>query len=212
MPSLAGPRDEWIAAIQAPSRQWAVLIRHGLALSTQSTYKSAVSQWERYAANYSIAAWPVTTALLEQWIVDRTVGSSNRIQATTMESYLQALRSHHIDKRLSTAVFDTAIIKRLLRGAKSLHPSLRRERRPILPPMLAQLLQQGNLSKDDYNNNVALSLAFAAFLRLGEITYGRKENLTSGIFIGITRADVCISAIHDHLILRIKRLKTDHEH
>jgi hypothetical protein len=185
---------------------------HGLALSTRSTYKSAVSQWERYAANYSIAAWPVTTALLEQWIVDRTVVSSDRVQATTMESYLQALRSHHIDMRLSTTVFDTAVIKRLLRGAKSLYPSLRRERRPILPPMLAQLLQQGNLSKDDYNNNAALTLAFAAFLRLGEITYRRKENLTSGTFMGITRADVCISATHDHLVLRLKRSKTDYEH
>jgi hypothetical protein len=103
---------------------------HGLALRTRNTHKSAVFQWDRYAANYSIAAWSVTTALLEQWIVDRTVGSSDRIQATTMESYLQALRSHHIDKRLSTAVFDTAIIKRLLCGAKSLYPSLRRERLP----------------------------------------------------------------------------------
>jgi hypothetical protein len=129
-----------------------------------------------------------------------------------MESYRQAKRSHHIDERLSPTVFEKAVIKRLLRGAKSPYPSLRREPRPILPPIFAQLLQQGNLQKDDYNSGAAFTLAFAAFLRLSEITYRRKKNLTSGTLMGITRADICTSAAHDHLIHRLKRSKTDYKH
>jgi hypothetical protein len=158
--------------------------------------------------SFSMKPWPASERLLQQWIAQRAL--SGAVTGTTIESYLSALRSEHIDRRLLLQVFDTLAIKRLIRGAKSINSaSAKRDRLPILPPILG-LIVFGQ-SRDDCNVNAAITLAFAAFLRLGEITYDKRASLSQAFASNhVTRSDVCLAS--DHLVLRLKRSKTDYEH
>lgn len=213
MAVVTSPPEAWIHSINPPTRQWALLMWHSLSPRTRAAYASVVAQWERFCYEYRLPAWPVTPDHLRVWIPLRYSSPCSSVAGATMENYLSALRSHHIDLRLPLDVFDSPEVKRLVRGLKSLNPSTKRkERLPILQPTLGAMLRTERLSRDDYNINAAFTLAFAAFLRLGEITFKPNADTTSLAFVRehVTRSDVMLE--EDHLVLRLKRSKTDYEH
>lgn len=136
-----------------------------------------------------------------------------RIKPSTIRAYVSAIRSHHIDANHDISVFDNPIIKRILDGAASMNPPITAERLPISKDILLQLVgsNTGSKSIKDLNFNAAATMAFAGFLRLGEITY-TKAQMDSRAFTTTkcTRNDVTLAA--DHMTLRLKRSKTDLTH
>jgi hypothetical protein len=135
-----------------------------------------------------------------------------RIKAETLSSYVSAIRSCHVDKQLPTATFDSPVIKRLLAGALSLSPPTKRARLPITRDILSKIVTAG-ISKKYRNLDAAFTLAFAGFLRMGEITYTTKERKAPSFSaIKVTRSDIQFSSNLDHMLLRLKRSKTDSEH
>ena len=133
-----------------------------------------------------------------------------QLKPSTIASYLSALRSYHIERRIDTAVFDSPHLLRLVQGARSLFPGRRRERLPVTRDILSKITPTP-ASQDDYNIDAAFKLAFAGFLCMGEFTHTRaREGAQSFTTTGLTRSDVTLSS--DHAIVRPKRSKTDKMH
>ena len=131
----------------------------------------------------------------------------SQFKPATIISYLSTLRSHHVNHRIDTAVFDSPHLLRLVQGARGFFPSRKRERLPITKDILSKITPPP-MSRNDYHINAAFKLAFAAFLRIGEFIYTYTKKITPSFkAIGLTRSDLTLST--NHAIIRLKRSKTD---
>jgi hypothetical protein len=203
--------------VKAPSECFGQLLWHGLSDGTRNSYRPAIKSWESYCDLHGVEKYPASLYHLGEWITQRIFGNASpgmsRIKPTTMRAYVSAIRSHHVDANHDISVFDNPIIKRILDGAMSMNPSTTAERLPITKDILTKLVSSSAQSKSirDLNFNAAATTAFAGFLRLGEITYTKAQR-DSRAFIATkcTRNDVTLAK--DHMILRLKRSKTDVNH
>ncbi|KAF2174419.1 hypothetical protein K469DRAFT_550845, partial [Zopfia rhizophila CBS 207.26] len=166
--------------------------------------------------------WPATRETLGLWIVQRAFGSNaphmGQVQGTTLQSYLSALRSVHVDLGLSINVFEEDHIQRLIQGAKNLFPAQsRRKRLPITRDILLDVLSKratrGEDPIDTRNLNAAFTVAFSGFLRMGEFTYKASDLIDTRRFATerLTKRCITLSATRDHMILHLPRSKTDHD-
>jgi len=94
-----------------------------------------------------------------------------------MKLYLTGLKSYHLDLGIEYAAFSDPRLERTLHGIKRDHNEPgRRQRTPLTRPHLLLLLSKMSLT--DYNDVVlraAFTLAFAAFLCMGQFTYKRTD-------------------------------------
>ena len=125
---------------ESPSHQYAQLLWAGLSPGTRRSYRAAVQSYEHYCGLHMIVAWPASEESLGRWIATRAFGSTDRYQGQikpdTLQSYVSALRSYHVDHGLATSVFRSPRLDRLIQGARSLFPGPRRERLPITRELL----------------------------------------------------------------------------
>lgn len=164
-----------------------------------------------------LAPWPATNQTLEEWSAHRIFGSNllkqGQIKPDTLVSYLSGLGSHHVDHHLSLDVFDDPRLAWIIKGGRRLFPSVKSKRLPITKDILEKITAQPIMSVDDCNIDTAFKIAWAGFLRLGEITYTSAE-LKKANFVDThaTRSDVSFAEGNQHAVLRLKRSKTDIEH
>jgi hypothetical protein len=129
-----------------------------------------------------------------------------------MNAYLSALRSVHIDRRLPVDVFDSIWLRRIMHGYRATFPPSIRKRLPITKPILTSVTSKVS-SLDDMNASVAFLVAWAGFLRMGEITYNippsRDPTFTA---TKLTRSDITFAVKDQYAILRLKRSKTDRDY
>jgi len=127
--------------------------------------------------------------------------------------YLCGLKSYQLDLRLECNAFADLRFERALQGIKR-DPSEpdRRERTPPTRPHLRLILNRiGNSHYDDLVLHAAFTLAFAAFLRVGEFTY-RQTDLDSGPAFRkwfLTKSSIRFIAGGAHMELTIPSSKTD---
>ena len=198
----------------SPSDNYAALLWAGLTPRTRKSYEPAVRSFEHFCRFQNQEPWPANESMLGQWVVIRTFGSSDHLMSqlkpATITSYLSALRSHHIDRRIDTTVFDSPHLLRLVQGARGLFPSRKRERLPVTRDILSKITPPPT-SRNDYHIDAAFKLAFAGFLRMGEFTHTHAKEITPSFkATGLTRSDLTLST--DHAIVRLKRSKTDKMH
>lgn len=69
------------------------------------------------------------------------------------------------------------------------------------------------ISIEELNIDTAFKVAWAGFLRLGEITYTPRKEAQAPTFkdTNITRSDITFASDNQHAILRLKRSKCDYE-
>jgi integrase len=109
------------------------------------------------------------------------VSLAGRVKSRTLKLYLTGLKSYHIDLGLDTSAFDDERLERTIRGIKREHPDApRRERTPLIRPKLLRILRvlsypRYATSHEEMALRAAFTLAFAAFLRIGEITYSAHD-------------------------------------
>lgn len=161
--------------------------------------------------------WPATSHMLEEWAANRVFGSSlpkqGQVKPDTVQNYLSGLKSYHIDCRLSLSGFDSPRMALIIKGGKRLFPSKKRNRRPITKDILEKITEDEPLTVDDLNADTAFKVAWAGFLRLGEITYTATEAKKASFKDKkVTRSDISFSEGDQYAILRLKRSKTDTEH
>ena len=134
-----------------------------------------------------------------------------RVALKTLRLYFIAIRSTHVDRILLVIVFENASLCRILDGATSFNPSLKKAtlKLPISRSILAKIVTSNN-SIPGVNTDAAFCLAFAGCLRMGEISYTNKQR--SELLFAATKAtclNVQFSPSGDYLTFRLKRSKTD---
>lgn len=102
-----------------------------------------------------------------------------------MKLYLCSIKSYQLDLGIESSAFDHRRLERTIQGIKRNHNKPeKRDRTPLTRPFLCQILQTLDpTSYDDAVIRAAFTLAFAAFLRVGEFTY-RKSDLATGPCFG----------------------------
>lgn len=179
----------------SPSYQYALLLWAGLSAGTRRSYKAAIQSYEHYCGLHGLTTWPASEKSLGRWIATRAFGSVDKFQGqikpNTIQSYISALRSYHVDHGWPTAVFKSPTLDRLIQGARSLFQGPRRERLPITQELLTTVTPTAN-SLDDLNINAAFKLAFAGFLRMGEFTHAKEKEADTRAFAAtnLSRSDV----------------------
>ncbi len=93
-------------------------------------------------------------------------------------------------------------------------PQVKKLRLPITKDILQQITLGKPKSLQDLNINTAFKVAWAGFLRMGEFTYTKIELTNRKLFIitKLTRSVITFSQNDQHVILRLKRSKTDVKH
>jgi integrase len=118
------------------------------------------------------------------WLIEWMVSLAGKVKSRTLKLYLTGLKSYHVDLGLDTSAFEDTRLERVLRGIKREHPDgQRRERAPLIRPKLIRILQvlsrarytTGACAVEGATLRAAFCLAFAAFLRIGEITYSPQD-------------------------------------
>ena len=127
MPALAdplqlnAPTPSFLRNVGNISRPCASLLWSGLTPETRNGYSTAIRSYELFCVFNGIQVpWPAKDYILGEWITGRLFGSTTKkqgqIKPKTAEVYLSALRSYHIDQRMSTEAFDSLWLQQIIRG------------------------------------------------------------------------------------------------
>ena len=97
-----------------------------------------------------------------------------------MKLYLSGIKSYQLDLGIECTAFSDTRLERILQGIKRDHrEESRPERTPLTRPLLLHILSAlDNQSYDNIVTRAAFTLAFAAFLRVGEFTYKETDIAT----------------------------------
>jgi hypothetical protein len=144
------------------------LLWHALAPRTRAGYFVAVNKFKQFATQSGVNPFPASLLLLSNWYADTVTKTST----TIAQNYLSAVRNHHVDLGLPTAIFDDERLKRIIRGAKRQYAtSSIRDRKEITKEILMSMMTHLHNTHDDINIRAALCTTFAAFLRIDEFTW-----------------------------------------
>ncbi|SPO29085.1 uncharacterized protein UTRI_06034 [Ustilago trichophora] len=183
------------------------LLWNGLAASTRARSSAVCSDFVSFAktSHGEVNPFPASPTLLIEWVAHHhTAGRSYN----TLKSNLSALKSSHIDLGLSTAAFADARLERVVRGFKRLVGApLPVAKLPITLPLLRKLLRALHtvcpLQHDRRMYRAAFCLAFACFLRAGELTWeAQGPNV-------LTVAAVAFAHDFSHATVTLPASKTD---
>ena len=102
----------------------------------------------------------------------------------TMKLYLCGIKSYQLDLRIECTAFTDPRLERTLQGIKHDHNEpQRQDQTPLIRPNLVLMLSRvGHTSYDDTVIRAAFTLAFAAFLRVGEFPYKQVHLELGGAF------------------------------
>ncbi len=111
-------------------------------------------------------------------------------------------------------VFNTLRLAWIIKGGRTLFPSVKLTRLPITKNILEKITAQPTKSLEDWNIDAAFKIAWARFLRLGEITYMASELKKKSTFVEThaTRSDILFAEGDQYAMLRLKQSKTDVDH
>ena len=93
-------------------------------------------------------------------------------------------------------------------------PQVKKLRLPITKDILQRITLGKPKFLQDFNINTAFKVAWAGFLRMGEFTYTKTELANRKLFIvtKLTQSDITFSQENQHVILQLKKSKTDVKH
>jgi hypothetical protein len=155
------------------SERAAQLIWHGLAESTRSGGEALRESFTSFVfcSFGHVLVFPAQEEWLVEWVADQD-GRNRRFHAIKRDLYL--LKLWHVDFGASTSGFGGQL-ERTLRGLKHLRGvSAAKAKLPITLPLLRAIITQLPSVCTPRNTLVfhaAFALAFACFLRSGELTY-----------------------------------------
>ncbi|SPO26496.1 uncharacterized protein UTRI_04085 [Ustilago trichophora] len=184
----------------------AFLLWNGLASSTRACSTTVCFDFASFAASRRCHPFPSSETLLIEWVAaqhlaDKTYG--------TVKRDLAIIKSWHIDLGLSTVVFDSERLARVVRGLKRVVGApLPVAKLAITLPLLRQLLRAlPTVCPSPHNRRMfraAFCLAFACFLRSGELTW-EAQNTDNMLTVG----SVCFASDRSYATITIPASKTD---
>ena len=152
---------------------------NGLAPNTRQTYNTAIKSYETFCKTHGKEPFPARRDTLGEWVAIRAIGSPQQpaIRCDTIESYLSAIRAWHIDFGQEEDIFESSWLRRLVAGIRRTEvPKQSKQATPISLKTLEKVTKLYDSSTtDDITFTAATTVAFAGFLRIGEITTSRKD-------------------------------------
>lgn len=182
------------------------LLNNSMAPQSWRTYDNAEKSFCNFRFQYNLPnIWPVPHYDLINFIAHLSVSGQS---PSTVSTYVSAISYLHKIRGMSdpTKLF---IIGKMIEGLKR-KKSKTDARSPITLNLLHQLIPAlSSVCSSQYESvmfKAAFSLAFHAFLRVGEFTAASKSD-TSGRALKIS--DITFSNTNENLTLRIRESKTD---
>jgi hypothetical protein len=216
VPIPNNPFSTWFQdIIAAPSYAWAKFIYYRLAKGTRDLYRTAQEQYKLYMMEHfpGTQPWLATEMLIYAFAAHRLegLGPYSRLKGASLEKYITGLRSYHIDRMWPIDAFTSETLKRIVCGSYELYGRSKKPRLPITRDILAAITAATPQTIEDLNLQSCFLLSFAAFLRMGEVTYDGKDSPGSDWFFEtkVTRSYIKFSQNNDHVRLHLKRSKTD---
>ncbi len=101
----------------------------------------------------------------------------------------------------------------IIKDGRKPFPSKKRNRLLSTKEILEKITEEELLSITDLNVDTAFNVAWAGFMRMGELTYTEAE-AKKATFAGtsLTKSDISFTEGDQYAILRLKQSKTDTEH
>jgi hypothetical protein len=120
-------------------------------------------------------------------------------------------------------VFDDETLRRVLTGIKRRQPYRESSQARLITLDILEKafttntdlsIMTANQKIDEINTVAAATIAYAGFLRSGEFTYEAKDLRNKRAFqnTSLLRSDITFSDLDEHVILSLKRSKTDYDH
>ncbi|SPO29367.1 uncharacterized protein UTRI_10206 [Ustilago trichophora] len=184
----------------------AFLLWNGLASSTRTRSTTVCFDFASFAASRRCHPFPSSETLLIEWVAAQHL--ANKTYGTVKRD-LAIIKSWHIDLGLSTVVFDSERLARVVRGLKRVVGApLPVAKLAITLPLLRQLLRAlPTVCPSPHNRRMfraAFCLAFACFLRSGELTW-EAQNTDNMLTVG----SVCFASDRSYATITIPASKTD---
>lgn len=198
------------------SESHAKLIWAGVKPETRRGYDTAIRSYRKVCRLHQIdRPFPATVRTLSVYVTALAFGepSVKRVKHTTISKYLSAIRSVHVDLNMPTDVFGNEHVRFLIQGASNLFPFESTDKRePMTPNLLEQMLTDRAATNETLNTRLnldaAFTLAFAAFLRMGEFTWPDADALGED-FSRRHVAQKHITFLPDYFLLTLPMSKTD---
>lgn len=119
--------------------------------------------------------FPATRNSLASWVL---MLGNRRLQIKTIKGYITGVRSAYVDMGYEGLdMFYSPQLERIVAGIRRLRGEVNtKERNPITKDVLLRLLPQfDRTTLHGATIQVSFCLAFAAFLRIGEFIYNKKD-------------------------------------
>ena len=136
--------------------------------------------------------------MLEEWAATRiyrtTLLKQGQIKPDTVLNYLSALKSYHIDRRLSLKGFDDQWMAFIIKGKRRLFRSKKQYCLQITKDILKKITEDEPLSVTDLNVDTAFKVAWAGLMRMGKLTYtAAKAKKATFAETSLTRSDIFLA-------------------
>ena len=134
-----------------------------LAPDTRKGYSAAINSYISFYAVHNERPWPAQTIMLNEWeatrIFSSTMPKQRKIKPDTVLRYFLALKSNHIDRRLSLGGFDDPQMALIIKRRRRLFPSKKRNRLLITKEILEKIPEEKPLSITEPNVDTAFKVA-----------------------------------------------------
>ena len=175
---------------------------HALAPATRHLYAAGQQHYTNFSRLHACPLGPATDTTLAEFVT--YLADVVHLTATSIKTYLSAVRSLHIDRSWPDPLQAAPLTQRLLSGVKRIHGMHSRlNRLPITGTVLDRLVRSLQAARwlpiiDRHMLTAACTLAFHGFLRCSEFT------------TGFSRSSIrVLSSPQPHIELRLLASKTD---
>ncbi|SNX85439.1 uncharacterized protein MEPE_04148 [Melanopsichium pennsylvanicum] len=178
LPLAVQPPSSFVRA-SGLSSSAALLLWNGLATSTRARSAAVCTNFASFVAIrlHLARPFPATPAMLIEWVAHLYESGKTH---NTLKRDLAVIKSWHVDLGLSTTAFDSERLERVVRGFKRVVGTpLPIAKLPITLPLLRRLVHAlYTVCSSQHNRRTyraAFCLAFACFLRSGELTWEAQD-------------------------------------
>ncbi|BEJ16100.1 hypothetical protein CspHIS471_0507050 [Cutaneotrichosporon sp. HIS471] len=180
---LPPPPANWHNIVRGSTIE-AELLWYGLAPSTRQSYEACTKSYVRYARRESLSQpyFPTPPSAVSAWLADEALRLHQMgvpLYKHTLTAKLSGLASFHTDLGYDATAITSGRVKRVIDSAKRKWGVVRKEQPwPITLPVLTRILAIIAERPQDFGGprvatclRAAFALAFACFLRMGELTH-----------------------------------------
>jgi hypothetical protein len=145
----------------------------GLALTTQTNYRSQVKGFIMLCLYWELSFLPADDITLAMYLVFM----SQTVKPSSLKGYLSAIKSLALDRgHPFTRVAERHLVSRVLQGLKRVHGTAPERKMPITPTFLLKILQCVDSTYFDVAWWAAALIAFYLMLRKDNVSVSKAES------------------------------------